>query len=266
MPDGTGRGALVEGEGSVNVAKSSDQGRGESVVTCENVPSSESSEPARGESAKADGERLKGFSVVLITLLAALGAIVTWRAEVAASSAAGLTQRGVVVLINLTAERAKDQATALSEEADVMRVQQLLDERDLLDNQLSVTTAGEGQEELAMQYKVQFWVAEWRLRNTWAANFYLQNAATAPTYDVARRTADLVAESRMPTDSASWFAQADKEQRKRRYLLLLDIALVIGLSCATAAQFTRRRAQLLCTSSGAAVFVLGIIVIWIVEA
>ena len=101
---------------------------------------------------------------------------------------------------------------------------------------------------MTTQYKVQFWVAEWRLRNAWAANFYLQNAATAPAYDVARRTADLVSESRMPADSAFWFAQADKEQRKRRYLLLLDIALVIGLSCATAAQFTRRRTQLLCAA------------------
>ncbi len=135
-----------------------------------------------------------------------------------------------------------------------------------MNNQLGMTPAGEGQEELAIQDKVQTWVAEWRLRNMWAANFYLQNAATAPTYDVAGRTADLVSESRIPTDSASWFAQADKEQRKRRYLLLLDIALVIGLSCATAAQFTRRRTQLLCASSGAAFFVLGIIFIWIVEA
>ena len=165
---------------------------------------------------QAAGERLKGFSVVLITLLAALGAIVTWRAEVAASTAAGLTQRGVVVLINLAAERAKDQAIALSEEADVMRVQQLLDERDLLNDQLSMVTPGAAQDQLTTQYKVQFWVAEWRLRNAWAANFYLQNAATAPAYDVARRTADLVSESRMPADSAFWFAQADKQQRKRR--------------------------------------------------
>ena len=114
---------------------------------------------------QAAGERLKGFSVVLITLLAALGAIVTWRAEVAASTAAGLTQRGVVVLINLAAERAKDQAIALSEEADVMRVQQLLDERDLLNDQLSMVTPGAAQDQLTTQYKVQFWVAEWRLRN-----------------------------------------------------------------------------------------------------
>jgi hypothetical protein len=251
----------------VTITKSPAQEYEKSTVNCEVTTSSEGFESARGKSDKAAGERLKGFSVVLITLLAALGAIVTWRAEVAASTAAGLTQRGVVVLINLAAERAKDQAVALSGEADVMRVQQLLDERDLLNDQLSITTPGAAQDQLTTQYKVQFWVAEWRLRNAWAANFYLQNGATAPTYEVARRTADLVSESRVPAGSASWFAQADKEQRKRRYLLLLDIALVIGLSCATAAQFTRRRAQVLCAASGATVFILGIIIIiGIVEA
>ena len=91
----------------MTITKSSDQEYEKSTITCEVPTSSESLESARGKPEQAAGERLKGFSVVLITLLAALGAIVTWRAEVAASTAAGLTQRGVVVLINLAAEQPK---------------------------------------------------------------------------------------------------------------------------------------------------------------
>lgn len=245
--------------------ESSDQQYEESNPPPE-VDSTECTGPAEEEPGDAHVDRLKSIGVTLITLIAALGALVTWRAEVAATMAAQLTQQGVVISINLAAEQAKDRAIALNEEADVMRVQQALDERDLLGEQVALASAGPAKDQLTTMYQIQFWVAEWRLRNVWTSNFYIRNAATTPIYNVAGRTADLVSESRIPTDSASSFAQADREQSRRRYLLFLDIGLVIGLSCATVAQLTRRRMQLLCVMSGTAVFILGVIVLGIVEA
>ena len=96
--------------------------------------------PARKsqQSEHAARDRLRGYSALLITLIAAMGAIVTWRAEVAATKAAELTQRGVVIAINLGAEQSQDRDQAMGEAADVTRVQQLLDERNLLGEELSL--------------------------------------------------------------------------------------------------------------------------------
>ncbi len=246
------------------IAESPDKPHEENCTSAEPT-SGEESDSAGEDPHHAPSDRLKGFSAVLIALIAALGAVVTWRAEVAASTAAVLTQQGVVVSINLAAEQSKDRAMALGEEADVMRVQQLLDERDLLSDQMAVTPAGPAQHELATEYNVQYWVAEWQLRSAWAANFYLHNAATTPTYDVASRTADLVSESRIPTNSAYSFTRADSEQHKRSNLLLLDIGLVIGLSFATVVPLVRRRLQIFCAASGSAIFFLGVIAFWMLE-
>lgn len=259
-----GKVPLHDGGAQMAITESSDQHYKENPAPPEAAPG-EHADSAGQEPDHAPEGRLKGFSVVLITMIAALGAIVTWRAEVAASTAAEFSQRGVVVSINLAAERAKDRAIALNEETEVMRVQQLLDERDVLGDQMTLALAGPAQDQLTTEYHIQFWVAEWRLRNSWTANFYLQSATT-PAYNVERRTADLISESRIPADSASSFARADSEQRKRRYLLLLDIALVLGLSCATVAQLTRHRVQIFCAASGTAVFILSVIAVWLLEA
>jgi hypothetical protein len=217
-----------------------------------------------GESAHAPRDRLRNYSVVLITFIAALGAIITWRAEVAATAVAELTQRGVVTRINLAAEQTQDRAQAVGEENDVLRVQDLLDQRDLLQKELQLQGPADAQ--LQTEYNVAADVADWELRNDWTENYYLFNAKTAPTYDVARRTSDLVAESRTPTDSAVFFARADREQNKRRNLLLLDIGLVIGLSCATVAQLARRRyLQAFCAAGGTAIFTLAIIAFAVIE-
>src|SRR5689334_19135260 len=96
--------------------------------------------------------RLRGYSALLITLIAALGAIVTWRAEVAATKAAELNQRGVVIAINLGAEQSMDRAQAMGAAADVPRVQQLLDERNLLGNELSLTPPGPAKTRLGTDY------------------------------------------------------------------------------------------------------------------
>lgn len=209
---------------------------------------------------------LRGYSALLIAFIAALGAIITWRAEVAATNAAEATQQGVVVAINLGAEKTKDRALAMGAAADVARVQQLLDERDLLGEELSLTPAGAAKAQVRTEYSVAFWVAEWQLRNDWPDNSYLSNAASSPTYDISRNTSDLVAESRLPTNSAPYFAQANSAQDRRRRLLLLDIGLVIGLACATVAhQVARRgRLQVLCAAAGTAVFALGLIAFSIV--
>lgn len=204
--------------------------------------------------------RLRGYSALLITLIAAMGAIVTWRAEVAASKAAELTQRGVVIAINLGAQQSMDRAQAMGEAADVTRVQQLLDERNLLGDEQSLAPAGPAKAQLSTDYGIAFWVAEWQLRNDWADGSYLSNARAAPNYNIARRTADLVAESRIPTNSAAFFSQASDQQNTRRNLLLLDIGLVIGLACATVAhQLARRgRLQASCAAAGTAVLALGL--------
>lgn len=204
--------------------------------------------------------RLRGYSALLITLIAAMGAIVTWRAEVAATKAAELTQRGVVIAINLGAEQSQDRAQAMGEAADVTRVQQLLDERNLLGDELSLAPAGPAKAQLKTDYGVAYWVAEWQLRNDWPDNFYLSNARTAPNYDIARRTADLVAESRIPTNSAAFFSEASDQQNTRRNLLLLDIGLVVGLACATVAHQLARRGplQTSCAAAGTAVLALGL--------
>jgi hypothetical protein len=211
--------------------------------------------------------RLRGYSALLITLIAAMGAIVTWRAEVAATKAAELTQSGVVIAINLGAEQSQDRAQAMGEAADVTRVQQLLDERNMLGDELSLAPAGPAKARLKTDYGVAYWVAEWQLRNDWPDNFYLSNARTAPNYDIARRTADLVAESRIPTNSAAFFSQASDQQNTRRDLLLLDIGLVIGLACATVAhQLTRRgRLQTSCAAAGTAVLALGLAAFLVLE-
>jgi hypothetical protein len=196
-----------------------------------------------------------------------MGAIVTWRAEVAATKAAELNQRGVVIAINLGAEQSQDRAQAMGEAADVTRVQQLLDERDLLSDELWLAPAGPAKTWLQTDYQVAFWAAEWQLRNDWPAGFYLSNARTAPNYGIGRRTADLVAESRIPTNSASFFSQARDQQNTRRNLLLLDIGLVIGLACATVAhQLTRRGLlQTSCAAAGTAVLALGIAAFLVLE-
>jgi hypothetical protein len=195
-----------------------------------------------------------------------MGAIVTWRAEVAATRAAEFTQRGVVIAINLGAEQSQDRAQAMGEAADVTRVQQLLDERNLLYDELPFAV-GPVKAQLKTDYNVASWVAEWQLRNDWPDNFYLSHARTAPNYDIARRTADLVAESRLPTDSAAFFSQASHQQNTRRNLLLLDIGLVIGLACATVAhQLTRRgRLQRSCAAAGTAVLALGLAAFLLLE-
>jgi hypothetical protein len=211
--------------------------------------------------------RLRGYSALLITLIAALGAIVTWRAEVAATKAAELNQRGVVIAINLGAEQSMDRAQAMGAAADVPRVQQLLDERNLLGNELSLTPPGPAKTRLGTDYSVAYWAAEWQLRNDWPDNSYLSNARTAPNYNIARRTADLVAESRIPTNSVALFSQATDQQNTRRNLLLLDIGLVIGLACATVAhQLTRRgRLQTSCAAAGTAVLTLGLVAFLVLE-
>jgi hypothetical protein len=211
--------------------------------------------------------RLRGYSALLITLIAAMGAIVTWRAEVAATRAAELNQRGVVIAINLGAEQSMDRAQAMGEAADVPRVQQLLDERNLLGNELSLTPPGPVKTRLGTDYSVAYWVAEWQLRNDWPDNSYLSNARAAPNYNIARRTADLVAESRIPTNSVALFSQATDQQNTRRNLLLLDIGLVIGLACATVAhQLTRRgRLQMSCAAAGTAVLTLGLVAFLVLE-
>ncbi len=217
-----------------------------------------------GQSAHAPRDRLRNYSVVLITFIAALGAIITWRAEVAATAVAELTQRGVVTRINLAAEQTQDRAQAVGEETDVLRVQDLLDQRDLLHKELRLQGPADAQ--LQTEYDVTADVADWELRNDWAENYYLHSASTAPTYDLARRTSDLVAESRIPTDSAVFFARANREQDKRRNLLLLDIGLVIGLSCATVAQLARRhRLQAFCAAGGTIIFTLAIIAFAVIE-
>lgn len=225
--------------------------------------------PARKsqQSEHAARNRLRGYSALLITLIAAMGAIVTWRAEVAATKAAELTQRGVVIEINLGAEQSQDRAQAVGEAADVTRVQQLLDERNLLGEELSLATAGPVKVQLKTDYSVAYWVAEWQLRNDWPDNFYLSNAPTAPNYNIARRTADLVAESRIPTNSTAFFAQASNQQNIRRNLLLQDIGLVIGLACATVAhQLTRRgRLQRFCAAAGTAILALGLAAFLVLE-
>lgn len=211
--------------------------------------------------------RLRGYSALLITLVAAMGAIVTWRAEVAATKAAEFTQRGVVIAINMGAEQSRDRAQAMGEAADVTRVQQLLDERNLLGEELSLAPAGPAKARLKTAYKVTYWAAEWQLRNDWPDNFYLSNARTAPNFGIARRTADLVAESRIPTNSAAFFSQASDQQNTRRKLLLLDIELVIGLACATVAhQLTRRgRLQRSCAVAGTAVLAFGLAALLVLE-
>jgi hypothetical protein len=228
-----------------------------------------SAQPERGnrEPDRTPRNRLRSYSAALITLLAAMGAIATWRAEVAATKAAELNQRGVVIAINLGAQQTQDRAQAMGEAADVTRVQQLLDERDMLYEELSLTPAGPAHAQLKTESSVASWVAEWQLRNDWPDNYYLSNARTAPSYDIAGRTAGLVAESRIPTDSATFFTQANNQQASRRKFLFLDIALVIGLACATVAhQLVRRgRLQVFCAASGTTILVLGIIGFVMVE-
>jgi len=225
--------------------------------------------PARKsqQSEHAARDRLRGYSALLITLIAAMGAIVTWRAEVAATKAAELTQRGVVIAINLGAEQSQDRDQAMGEAADVTRVQQLLDERNLLGEELSLAPAGPAKAQPKTDYSVAYWVAEWQLRNDWPDNFYLSNARTAPNYNIARRTANLVAESRIPTNSAAFFAQASNQQNTRRNLLLQDIGLVIGLACATVAhQLARRgRLQVFCAAAGTAILALALAAFLVLE-
>jgi hypothetical protein len=221
-------------------------------------PKGEESDPARPD-------RLRSYSVVLITLIAALGAIITWQAEVAATSAAELTQRGIVVAINLAAQQNQDRAQAMGEAADVMRVQQLLDERNMLQKQLVLTPSGHAKALLNTEYSVAYYVAEWQLRNDWQDNSYIGDAS-APVYNIGRRTSELVAESRTPTDSGAFFAGANREQHKRRDLLLLDVGLIIGLSCATVAHLLRRgRLQTFCAAAGTASLALGIVALLIVK-
>jgi len=221
--------------------------------------------PEGEESGDAPPDRLRSYSVVLITLIAALGAIITWRAEVAATSAAELAQRGIVIAINLGAQQSQDRAQAMSEAADVMRVQQLLDERNMLQKQLVLTPPGHAKALLNTEYFVAYYVAEWQLRNDWQDNSYISDAS-APVYNIGRRTSELVAESRTAADSGVFFADANREQHKRRDLLLLDVGLIIGLSCATVAHLVRRgRLQTFCAAAGTASFALGIIAFLIVE-
>jgi hypothetical protein len=244
--------------------ESSDEPRENSVTPARPKEQSEQKEEEPRDNSHG---RLREYSAVLIALIATLGAIATWRAEVAATNAAELTQQGIVIAINLGAEQTQDRAQAMGEAADVARVQQLLDERNAFSEELSVTPPGPANTQLETEYDIAAWVAEWQLRNDWPDNYYLSSAQSAPTYDITQRTSDLVADSGIPTDSATLFARASGEQDRRRELLLLDIGLVIGLACATVAhQLARRsRLQLFCVAAGTAIFTLGLIVFWIVE-
>ena len=206
---------------------------------------------------------------MLIAAIAILGAITTWQAEVAATKAAELTQRGIVIAINLPAERTHDRGMAMGEAADVTRVQQLLDERDLFKKQLALTPPGPAKDQLKTESNVASWVAEWESWNNWPERDYpyKSNIDIAPNYNITRRTSDLVSASRVPTNSASLFSQADSQQQKRRNLLWLDLGLVIGLACATVAhQLARRgRLQTSCAVVGIAIFALGVIALVTLE-
>ena len=170
-----------------------------------------------------------------------MGAIVTWRAEVAASKAAELTQRGVVIAINLGAQQSMDRAQAMGEAADVTRVQQLLDERNLLGDEQSLAPAGPAKAQLSTDYGIAFWVAEWQLRNDWD---------TAPISQCPRR-AEL--QYRPPhgrpgrgvtyTDQLGGLLQPGQRPAEHSAESpALDIGLVIGLACATVAHQLARRA------------------------
>lgn len=229
-------------------------------------------EPTEAGGEKSDhtpGDRFRTLTAVLIASIAILGAVTSWQAEVAATRAAEFTQRGIVIAINLAAERTQDRGTAMGEAADVMRVQQLLDERDLFKKQLALTPPGPSKDQLKTESGIAFWVAEWESWNDWPERNYLykSNIGIAPNYNIGRRTSDLVSASRVPANSGSLFTQANRQEQKRRNLLWLDLGLVIGLACATVAhQLARRgRLQTSCTVAGSAIFALGIIALLTLE-
>lgn len=221
-----------------------------------------------------DGEhhhdRFRTVLAVLIALISVMGAITTWRAEVAGSEAGQDNSQGQIVAATAAGLRQQQLAEALSEAHAAQRSyedQKNFTLREQEANQASADVAEqlrfEAQEDNSVALKLLdlgFWSPDYVAHST-------VELPTSVQYDVERRVNDLMREQEVDTDSQRWYDSANEELTTRNQLYGVDLLLVVALALVAIAQIVRRRRTAYAWAlPGGSLFLAGLVLFALVEA
>ncbi len=240
------------------------------AVAPPSAPEHSSGEPQAAHH-QPSSDRFRVVLAILIALISVMGAITTWRAEVAGSDAGEANSEGEVVAATAAGQRQQYLATALSQAHAAQRSYE--DEKQFTFNEneakLATSTAVSTQLRLLAQEDNDVALKLLDL-GYWTPDYVPHSTAQLPTsvdYDINRQVDDLMRENEVDTDSQRWYDEATAALTTRNQLYGVDLLLVLALALMALAQIVRRRrTAMIWAAPGGVLFVAALILFTVIEA